>query len=311
MSTVAHVKGLRGPDGRAEEGVLCLVKGSPEVVGPFARPPTAAPASPRGTTRPTRRSPSRASACWRWRTSGARGRRRNDAREVAARPREVGRVEPALLRASWPLAAPGAQGLTSRDRGAARVGHQTIMLTGDAPPHRAARRRRGGDDARSRRRPRPVGRRRRRRRPGEGDDPLHGSGGGGGGDVALAAGCGAARRRSRVAADGEGVGRRAAEAHPELWGAAWHMAEVVVYARMSPEGKERGPSAARAGAHTLMCGDGGNDVVRPGRPTLASRCSLGLGMRTLTRRVPRQRQRGRRRAPRPKRRSKSRPRRWR
>jgi hypothetical protein len=50
----------------------------------------------------------------------------------------------------------------------------------------------------------------------------------------------------------------AVEAHPELWGAAGH---IQVFARMSPEAKEAVVRAVKEqGAHTLMCGDGGNDV---------------------------------------------------
>ena len=45
---------------------------------------------------------------------------------------------------------------------------------------------------------------------------------------------------------------------PSAWAAA---SQVAVYARMSPEGKEAVVCALRErGIHTLMCGDGGNDV---------------------------------------------------
>ena len=48
------------------------------------------------------------------------------------------------------------------------------------------------------------------------------------------------------------------EAHPEAWGVA---DTFTVFARMSPEGKEAVVRSLRdRGMHTLMCGDGGNDV---------------------------------------------------
>ena len=54
------------------------------------------------------------------------------------------------------------------------------------------------------------------------------------------------------------VWEAAVEARPELWGAAGH---IQVFARMSPEAKEAVVRAVKEqGAHTLMCGDGGNDV---------------------------------------------------
>jgi cation-transporting ATPase 13A1 len=52
--------------------------------------------------------------------------------------------------------------------------------------------------------------------------------------------------------------RAAAAKDPKLWD---HVEEISVYARMAPEDKERVIRAMRErGMHTLMCGDGANDV---------------------------------------------------
>ena len=37
MSVVAHVRNMRGADGHADDAVLCLVKGSPESIGPLLK----------------------------------------------------------------------------------------------------------------------------------------------------------------------------------------------------------------------------------------------------------------------------------
>ena len=103
MSTVAHVKGCAVPTA-VPRREACLVKDRPRWWGPCsAPPPMAAPASQRGTTRPTPRSPSRASACWRWRTSGARGRR-------------------CRTRARWRRALASGSSRTSRLRASSRLG---------------------------------------------------------------------------------------------------------------------------------------------------------------------------------------------
>ena len=263
MSVVALARGLRGEDGRAEDTVLCLVKGSPEAVGALLTLDEASGGKPAWydqTYRALAEQGLRVLALAYKRCGGE-----DPASEVAGyakRPREW--VESNLSFAGFiAFGCPVRNDSAHVIRSLRQSSHRTIMLTGDAALtalHVAKE----------------VG------MTGDADDPngkaralllRHTESGDFEWAPALSATTGAVVTEPipfsvdgvrKLRADGFDlvvtgkVFDALIQKHPDGWLVAEH---VTVFARMSPEGKEEVVRSLRdRGMHTLMCGDGGNDV---------------------------------------------------
>lgn len=257
MSAVALAKGLRAEDGRAEDCVLCLVKGSPEAVGSLLD--GSKPEWYDSTYRALAERGLRVLALAYKRCGGERPE--VEAGEYASRPRDW--VESNLRFAGFigfgcPVRADSANVIRSLRQSR----HHTIMLTGDAALtalHVAREVGMTGD-------------------PNEPIDTMPAlilrSGGAGDGGFEWAAAVGAEGSMAPIPFSLSGVASLRANGHDlVVTGKAWEqlvaampsawrlVSDICVFARMSPEGKEAVVRACRdMGMHTLMCGDGGNDV---------------------------------------------------
>ena len=297
MSTVAHVSGLKGDDGRREEAVLCLVKGSPEAIGKLLH--AEKHGGKPGWYDPTHQRLSEQGLrvlALAYKRCACDGSAASEAQAYARKPREW--VESGLTFAGFiAFGCPVRKDSRLVIGGLVESGHSTHMLTGDAAltaihvAKEVGMLAAAADD---------DGSQQQQQRPETSDDEVVEvpRGGGGGAKAprrtllltqraadfawvpALGGGGGGAASEGAAAAGGgepfsvAGVPQLRARGHGlvvtgSTWDAltaaepaAWSVAgEISVFARMSPEGKEAVLRAMRDnGKKTLMCGDGGNDV---------------------------------------------------